>query len=484
MTAAGRTMLPWAHRSGAYALPNSLLVRMKLGEVPDGIPTVADIRRKAQSPAATTGHDDLDRVAKTFAGGAIHVSRLHGASQALRTVGQRHRGYSEDEEICGVSRVLRFDVAPGTHVGSMAISLMQLGVVESAIPNYVCTVGLDGPPPGLGGDAVDDDGWAARDMINARRALAHCYGDPSIIVGIVDSGINPDHVEFTNRLRRGYDTVQLGAGELSAGVTLLGDNSGADTNPTDRHVGHGTGCAGIIGGEGAAMPPGLGGDCRLLPIRSLGSVRFPGREMAIGVGAIGDLDMGLVMAIQLGASIVNCSFGTGDEDLEPGAPKPHQEAVAFATARDCTLVAASGNSGDRRVYWPAAFPEVIAVGSVGLDGAASHFTTTGEHVALCAPGERIRTTALDGYQRATGTSFAAPFVAGAAALLVARARERSASLDPATVKSLLVASAAPHRRDVGPGYGAGVLDAARALELLDRALDADESTALGGADDG
>ena len=45
MTAAGRTMLPWAHRSGAYALPNSLLVRMKLGEVPDGIPTVADIRR-------------------------------------------------------------------------------------------------------------------------------------------------------------------------------------------------------------------------------------------------------------------------------------------------------------------------------------------------------------------------------------------------------------------------------------------------------
>ena len=44
--------------------------------------------------------------------------------------------------------------------------------------------------------------------------------------------------------------------------------------------------------------------------------------------------------------------------------------VAFATARDCTLVAASGNSGDQQVYWPAAFPEVIAVGSVGLDGAA------------------------------------------------------------------------------------------------------------------
>jgi subtilisin family serine protease len=96
----------------------------------------------------------------------------------------------------------------------------------------------------------------------------------------------------------------------------------------------------------------------------------------------------------------------------------------------------------------------------------------------------VRTAALDGYQRATGTSFAAPFVAGAAGLLVSRARERSASLDPATVKTLLMASAQPHRRDVEPGFGAGVLDAARALELLDQALDADESTALGGADDG
>jgi subtilisin family serine protease len=145
---------------------------------------------------------------------------------------------------------------------------------------------------------------------------------------------------------------------------------------------------------------------------------------------------------------------------------------------------ASGNSGDSRTYWPAAFPEVIAVGSVAMDRSISEFTTGGEHVALCAPGERIRTADLNGYQRATGTSFAAPFVSGAAALLVARARARSASLDPATIKSILMASATPHRTDVGSGYGAGVLDAAAALQLLDQALDADETTELGGADDG
>ena len=133
MTSVGRTLQPWAHRSGAYALPTSLLVRMKLGEVPAGIPTALDVRRKAAKPAETTGHAALDRVAKTFGGGAVRVSRLHGAATALRSVGQRHRGYSEDEELSGVSRVMRFDVARGTHVGSMAISLMQPRRRESAI---------------------------------------------------------------------------------------------------------------------------------------------------------------------------------------------------------------------------------------------------------------------------------------------------------------------------------------------------------------
>ncbi|QNA85376.1 S8 family serine peptidase [Sphingomonas sp. So64.6b] len=477
-----RAILPWAHRSGAYALPTSLLVRLKLGEVPAGIPAALDVRRKAALPADSTGHGALDRVVSSF-GSHVQVSRLHAAARALRNVGARNMGYSEEEEVSGIARVLRFDVAEGTHVGSLAISLMQLDLVESAIPNYITTVGLDGPdmprrPSG------DDDGWDPRDLVNARRALAYEGGDASVIVGVVDSGLALEHPEFAGRLRHGYDTVQLGKGELAGGVALLGDNQGADTNPTDRYVGHGTGCAGIIGGCGSEMPPGLGGDCRMLPLRALGAARFPGRDAAVGVGALSDLDMALVMAAQLGAKVINCSFGTEDDALEPGAPKPHAEAVAFATARGCALVAASGNSGDDHIYWPAAFPDVIAVGSVALDRSVSSFSTHGKHVALCAPGERVRTASLDGYQSATGTSFAAPFVAGAAALLVARANTRAAALDPATIKSLLIDSAQPHRGDVGPGNGAGVLDAARALELLDQALDADETTELGGADDG
>ncbi|MFO6448852.1 S8 family peptidase [Erythrobacter sp. NE805] len=484
MSAAGRPLLPWAHRSGAYALPTSLLVRLRLGEVPERIPAVMDVRRGARAAAPASGHGALDRVAATF-GTAIRISRLHAAARALRTVGERHRGYSEDEEVSGVARMLRIDVEPGTHVGSLALSLMQLDLVESAIPNYVTTVGLDAPPMPAPRDEDDPDGWAARDLVNARRALAYSSGRGDVVVGVVDSGLALGHPEFGQRLRRGVDTVELGRGDLAGGIRLLGDNAGADTDPSDRFVGHGTGCAAIIAGDGLDIPPGLGGGCTLIPVRSLGAALFPGRSNAVGVGALSDLDMGLVLAVQLGAKIVNCSFGTDDEALEPGAPKPHSEAVAFAEARGTTLVVASGNSGDARTYWPAADPRVIAVGSVGLDRQVSPFSTSGEHVALCAPGERIRTAGLgESYQHATGTSFAAPFVSGAAALLVERAQARAAALDPAQIKALLIGSATPHRAGTPGGNGSGVLDAARALELLDAAIDADDTTDLGGADDG
>jgi subtilisin family serine protease len=486
MTRIARIAQPWHHYTGAYASPSSLLVRLKLGEVPDNIPAALDVREGARERAERTGHGALDRVSGAF-GGAVRVSRLHSAAAALGRAGARNLGYSDIEELTGISRVLRLDVERGTHVGSMAISLRQLDIVESVTPNYIVAVGLDRYAPAFdpsGDDGDDDDGWAPREMIGAHRALAHEPGDPAVIVGVVDSGINPAHEEFGRRLRSGFDTVQLGHGEMAGGIALLGDNAGADVDPSDRFVGHGSGCAAIIGATGERMPPGLAGDCQILPIRSLGAALFPGKQQAVGVGAVSDLDIGLVMAVQLGAKVVNLSFGTDDEAIEPGAPKPHVEAVAYATARGCSLVAAAGNSGDGRTYWPAACPEVIAVGSVGLGGAASDFSTTGEHVAICAPGERIRTAAVDGYQRATGTSFAAPFAAATAALLHSRAQRRSAALAPETVKQLLIESARPHRPDTAEGNGAGILDAARALALLDQALDADCSTELGGPDDG
>jgi subtilisin family serine protease len=150
--------------------------------------------------------------------------------------------------------------------------------------------------------------------------------------------------------------------------------------------------------------------------------------------------------------------------------------VYKSQARGCVLVAASGNSGKEEQFWPAAFDEVIAVGSVDTDGRPSRFTSTGQHVGLCAPGERVPTCALEGgYQLATGTSFAAPFVAGAAGLLLSRAGRRSFRIDGNITKQILIASATPWTREV-TGCGAGVLNVYRALQELDRRIDADPAT--------
>jgi len=134
---------------------------------------------------------------------------------------------------------------------------------------------------------------------------------------------------------------------------------------------------------------------------------------------------------------------------------------------------------------------VIAVGAVGDDGRPTPFSTRGPHVALCAPGERVLTSAIEAYQLATGTSFAAPFVAGAAALLVAYAQRRAYPLDGATVRDLLVATARPFAPGAADGCGAGILDAAAALQALSGRIDAYEAAGddgcagkEGSADDG
>jgi subtilisin family serine protease len=203
---------------------------------------------------------------------------------------------------------------------------------------------------------------------------------------------------------------------------------------------------------------------------------LPGKSVPVGLGAIADIDLGVKIAVDLGARILNMSFGTPDNAVETGLPKPHEDVIQYAASRGCILVAASGNSGKEEQFWPAAFEEVIAVGSVDAAGQPSHFTTSGNHVVLCAPGERVATCALeDTYQLATGTSFAAPFVAAAAALLLSRAGKRSFRLDGAMAKEILMASATPWTRNTH-GYGAGILNVYQALQELDRRINQDPAT--------
>jgi subtilisin family serine protease len=451
--------MPWAPSRRMYCLPGSVVVKMALGEAPEAIPAAADVRPGRLTAAQCLDGGVVDRIVHHFAD-AMRITRVHAAAANVAQPGYRHLQFDESEQVFGLARTFRIDVPSGAPIGAMVDSLSQVTTIEAASPNYVCMTPFEKAMP-----TAPASDWAPWEMIRAPEALAYTPGDPSVIVALVDTGVAPSHPELAGRLRSGFDTVQLGKSDLAFGLQLLGDSARPDTNPTDEFVGHGMGCAGIIGALGIGMPPGTRSE--VLPMRALGAARFPGKVQAVGIGAISDLDAAMKMAVDLGAKAINMSFGTDDSALDRHAPKPHSDVVAYALDRGCVLVAASGNSGGETCYWPAAFPGVIAVGAVGPDARPCSFSTRGDHVALCAPGERIRTLGLEGYQYATGTSFAAPFVTAAAALLVARAEQRSTPLDGIEIRRLLVESAAPFSGPAVTGCGAGVLDACDALQKLD-----------------
>jgi subtilisin family serine protease len=145
--------------------------------------------------------------------------------------------------------------------------------------------------------------------------------------------------------------------------------------------------------------------------------------------------------------------------------------VAYADAYGCVLVAAAGNSGQREAFYPAALPQVIAVGSLDARNRRSSFSTYGDHLALCAPGERIVSIGRHDYRVSSGTSHAAPFVSGVAALLVSRAQRRGHRLHGGDVKRLLTASATRlGAAGFDPEVGFGLLDAVSALARLDQAI--------------
>src|SRR4029079_18926873 len=223
-------------------------------------------------------------------------------------------------------------------------------------------------------------------------------------------------------------------------MQLVGDSHGADFNPRDE-VGHGSHVGGVIGAQGFHAPRGLAGLSLMLPIRVLAAAAPRSGGHRVGVGALSDIDCGLKVACDLGADVMNMSFGTPASAVDAGAPPPHAEVVRYAAAAGCVLVAAAGTSGRDEAFYPAALPEVIAVASVDDELHPSTFSSRGPHIALAAPGERILSLGLHGLQRSTGTSHAAPFVAATAALLMARAGRANRKLDCAAVRHLLTTSA-------------------------------------------
>ncbi|GAB3389062.1 S8 family peptidase [Lysobacter fragariae] len=445
-------------------IANRLLVTLKLGEVPEHLPGLRAVHGYGTPMAEYVDRGVIDRLLRHH-GDAFRAARLHSARtrRAERAVKGALR-FDDVEQLSGVARVLRIEVRDPEGMPALLQALAELPIVERVSADHLCRAPFADPS---GIDAKNTTPWAGEAM-HVPQALEYEPGDPAIVIGLADTGVAIEHAELRQRVRAGFDSVDLDPATVG-GLTLVGDYRHRGERPQDE-VGHGSGCAGILVARGRDIPPGVAGTCGLTPVRVLGAALGPG-DKRIGVGALDNIDSGMKRLIDLGVKVINMSFGTPESALLADAPRPHEEIIRYALARGVILVAASGNSGLTEKYYPAAHAGVIAVGAVDRNLRPTAFTTRGEHVALCAPGRDIHTCGLDGYQYATGTSFASPFVAAVCGLLAARASRRAWPITSDDAREVLIESSRPFASAGFDGCGRGVVDAIAALRALDARID-------------
>ncbi len=443
--------------------PGHVIFTLRIGESLPHVPSHLDCLAGAGRPASRLRNEKLDRVLNRYGGGG-RCSCVFHARHSLGKAGEQHVGFDEIEEQLGLSRTYRIQIGHPQATGDVVDALREIAGVESAAEQTLATAPL---AAGAAPSAIDlRAAWEPYEQIRAREARAIEPGDERITTATVDTGIIIGHPEFQRKCLAGYDTVDLGIGRLNSTMSLVGDSRGSDYNPHDD-VGHGCLVAGIIGARGWRVPPGVAGRSLLLPVRVLAAAVADRAAKRVGVGALGDIDAGLKVAVDLGAVVINMSFGTPASSADKNGPPPHQRVIDYADHNGCILVAAAGNSALEEDYFPARHEKVIAVGALDRDLRRARFSTYGKHIALSAPGVRIIGTGLRGYQMNSGTSFAAPFVTGVAALLASRARRAGRTLNSAQAKRILIESARPLGGGFNNETGHGILDAAAALRKLD-----------------
>lgn len=200
-------------------------------------------------------------------------------------------------------------------------------------------------------------------------------------VAVIDTAIDANHSVLQGKVVQGFNFVSNSTNTQSTG-------SGADW--------HGTASTGRVL-DGAADA-----NVEIMPVTVLSSG---------GWGTWANVIKGINYAVDNGAQIINMSLGGS------GYSPLVQEAIDRAVSKGVVVVAAAGNTGRDQAFYPAAYRGVISVAATNEGGRAAGFTTYHNSVDIAAPGDSQKLLSHGGYRNSRGTSFAAPFIAGLAAML-------------------------------------------------------------------
>ncbi|RYX99829.1 peptidase S8 [bacterium] len=321
----------------------------------------------------------------------------------------------------------------GTDSDETIQSLKANSLVEYIEPNYKVTTNYTVSDP----RSKDQQGLA---VANLAKAWDITFGDPKIIIGVIDTGIDLGHPDLKNKLVDGYNVITQGK-----------------TPPRDDN-GHGTHASGIAAAD-TNNKIGIAGtapNCKIMPIKTLD---------AKGSGDIYNVALGVIWAVDHGARVLNMSLGGPQNETL-------KKAIEYALAKNVVVVTAMGNDGKNVKAYPAALPGVISVGSVDFSRSRSDFSNYGDWISVTAPGSQIMSTMPtykttmtefekeEGYDYLDGTSMACPIVAGIAALVLSR----NPDYTPAEVKERIQSTATDTgKKGFDNEYGYGIVNAAKAV---------------------
>ena len=263
--------------------------------------------------------------------------------------------------------------------------LMRNPLVESVSFDYVIRPAYSPDDPFY----TNGTQWGVS-KIQASQAWDHSFGQ-GVIVAILDSGVDPNHPDLQDRLIPGYNFQD------------------GNTNTADG-CGHGTHVAGIAAatadnGQGIA---GVAYGAQIMPVKVIADNCY---------GSTTRLMQGIIYAADNGARIISISSGTTYYTTSV------HDAVVYARSKGVIVVAAAGNNNSSTPFYPASYDDAFAV--AGTNSSDNRFSSSnyGSQIDLAAPATSIYSTYCTSavgstYTYMSGTSMAAPHVAGVAALIL------------------------------------------------------------------
>jgi subtilisin family serine protease len=274
-------------------------------------------------------------------------------------------------------------------------------------------------------DALWGEQWGPR-RVRTPAAWEATRGSASVVVAVLDTGVDVSHPDLRGALVSGFDVV----------------NSDADASDDN---GHGTATAGVIAARtnNAEGQAGVCWNCSIMPVKVLG---------ASGSGTTSAIASGILWAVAHGADVINLSLGG------TGTTLALADAVAHAAGQGVVVVAAAGNNGSTTPFYPAAYPQVISVAGTTSSDGRYDWSNFGSWVQVAAPGCNVAPDPGGGYVNFCGTSSATPVVAGIAGLAY--------SLEPTLSRSAFEQALHGAAVPLGTMVGYGRVDAFETLEAL------------------